>query len=232
MSSDRLQLEMWSHFHKTPEIFAGQENRHGFLIRRIRGLLGAAKPALLNIGAGNGHFELTARGSFPCNVISVDPDEGIMSALRQAGIDARPGAIESLPVESAAVDAVVATEVLEHLYPEAMEAGLREIKRVLKPNGLFLGTVPFNEDLAAARVYCPTCRESFHPRGHRQSFTVDSLRGRLTPHFEVRTIRAMHFAPWNLLNWKGKMLAALQITLSKLGSHGHDENIFFECTAV
>jgi SAM-dependent methyltransferase len=47
----------------------------------------------------------------------------------------------AIPMADAAVDAVLALEVLEHIaLPEAM---LAEVSRVLKPNGLAIITVPF-----------------------------------------------------------------------------------------
>src|SRR5262249_23515001 len=151
------------------------------------------------------------------NTISVDPDAGVISRLRDAGIDARTGSIGALPLASASVEAVVASEVIEHLSPELMQAGFDQIRRVLKPGGIFLGTVPFNEDLAAATVYCPTCRQSFHRWGHRQSFSVESLKTQLSTHFSVLTVRPVYFAPWHLLNWKGKVAASGILALSLLG---------------
>jgi SAM-dependent methyltransferase len=48
---------------------------------------------------------------------------------------------KTIPLENAAVDSALATEVLEH-NPEP-EALIAEISRVLKPGGFFFATVPF-----------------------------------------------------------------------------------------
>lgn len=48
---------------------------------------------------------------------------------------------ERIQLESGAVDCVVLTEVLEHIYDP--RKALREMNRVLKPGGKLLGTVPF-----------------------------------------------------------------------------------------
>ena len=48
---------------------------------------------------------------------------------------------EQIPLESNSVDTVVVTELLEHVsYPVNI---LKEIKRILKPDGKIIGTVPF-----------------------------------------------------------------------------------------
>jgi len=47
---------------------------------------------------------------------------------------------ESIPFEDGSIDAVVMAEVLEHLpYPRVT---LGEVKRILKPGGIFVGSVP------------------------------------------------------------------------------------------
>lgn len=47
----------------------------------------------------------------------------------------------AIDLDSASVDCVVATEVMEHLYEPKL--ALREMHRVLKPGGFLIGTVPF-----------------------------------------------------------------------------------------
>jgi SAM-dependent methyltransferase len=46
-----------------------------------------------------------------------------------------------LPLESASVDCVILTEVLEHVFDP--RAALADLRRVLKPGGILCGTVPF-----------------------------------------------------------------------------------------
>jgi ubiquinone/menaquinone biosynthesis C-methylase UbiE len=53
----------------------------------------------------------------------------------------RKGLFQDIPFEDGWFDTVVSQETLEHFYyPDIM---LAEIKRVLKPGGIFIGSVPF-----------------------------------------------------------------------------------------
>ncbi|MFN5479595.1 MAG: class I SAM-dependent methyltransferase, partial [Chitinophagaceae bacterium] len=49
--------------------------------------------------------------------------------------------ITAIPMEDASVDAILCTEVLEHL-PDPLKA-LQEFKRLLRPNGYLIITAPF-----------------------------------------------------------------------------------------
>jgi SAM-dependent methyltransferase len=107
------QHKIWSHFQNAaPESFAGARPRLDYLLRRIAKLAGGARPAVLNIGIGDGYFEQQAaqRG---WQVFSVDPDEQAVARLAGAGVAAHVGLIERLPLPGGAVDFVVAAEVLE-----------------------------------------------------------------------------------------------------------------------
>jgi SAM-dependent methyltransferase len=75
------------------------------------------------------------------DVVGVDVDEAALAKAEQLGIDVITADVEEpLPLESASFDAVVAGELLEHVrFPEALVA---EARRVLKPGGVFVGSVP------------------------------------------------------------------------------------------
>ncbi len=218
---------MWSYIqNERSEAFLGSESRIKALLRIVRRESRGAR--LLNIGAGNGFLELEARRR-GFDVVSVDPDEKTCMRLRAAGIDARVGFIEQLPADAATFDTVVATEVLEHLSPASLHAGLHEIDRVLKPHARLIGTVPYREKLEDSLVVCPDCQKVFHRWGHQQSFTVETLRAVLAGQFEVEACRPVIYPPWNILNWKGKMGAWLGVLLSPLGIYGAGANILFVC---
>jgi len=93
---------------------------------------------ILELGTGNGEFmsELKKRGY---NVIGLDilPNK----ILLERGFDVRKHDLnKGLPFKKSSLDVVIGLEVLEHLYnPYEM---MKEIKRVLKPNGYMIISMP------------------------------------------------------------------------------------------
>lgn len=72
------------------------------------------------------------------------------------------GDIEAMPFGSEAFSTVVCTEVLEHV--PSPEAALSEIRRVLKPGGRLIGSVPARSLIWKFRFLSSTCprHEPFH----------------------------------------------------------------------
>ena len=97
--------------------------------------------AVLHLGCGGGFMSeaLSTRGA---RVTGIDPSiAAIEAAQRHAEASGRPikyrvGCGESLDVADAVFDVVVCVDVLEHVSD--LDRVLREIRRVLRPGGLFL----------------------------------------------------------------------------------------------
>jgi SAM-dependent methyltransferase len=187
--TQRDQDRIWDYFQNEGlEVFRAAEPRLTFLERRLAQLRRDGAADILNIGIGSGFLEqkLLARG---IPVLSLDPDARAVERMTALGARARVGYIQQMPFADASVDVVVASEVLEHLDEPTREGGLREIRRVLRPGGWFLGTVPADEDLSQNEVRCPCCGERFHRWGHQESFSSQSVRAMLEPQFEVPTLQ-------------------------------------------
>lgn len=219
---------IWEHFqNEGSEVFTGSESRLSFLAAGFR-----AGEKVLDIGVGNGRLEELAlsRGA---DVYSLDPGERTIENLRARlglGEKAAVGGSDRIPFPSDYFDAVVMSEVLEHLDPAGMAASLGEVHRVLRPGGRFLGTVPCNETLADQQALCPKCGEKFHRWGHRQSFTPESLSASLSGRFSAVNAGKKFFVTWGALNWKGKLQGAFNYVLFYCGllSDGR-QNIYFNC---
>jgi SAM-dependent methyltransferase len=75
------------------------------------------------------------------SVVGLDVDAAALEKAAALGIEPLQADVEQpLPLEDASFDAVVAGELLEHLrFPDALVA---EIRRVLRPGGVLVGSVP------------------------------------------------------------------------------------------
>lgn len=96
---------------------------------------------VLDLGCGGGFMaEVLARKG--ASVVGVDPSGPAVEAAREharaqgLSIDYRVGSGERIPVESATADCVVCVDVLEHV--DSVDRVLEEVRRVLKPRGIFL----------------------------------------------------------------------------------------------
>jgi SAM-dependent methyltransferase len=223
------QLKIWSYFqNEAPSARNHARGRLEFIARSVRRNT-RAQARVLNVGIGNGQFEETAL-KLELDVFSLDPDEPSIVRLRDRLAlkeKARVGFIEDIPFEAEMFDAVVVSEVLEHLSDGVLQKALREIHRVLATGGLILGTVPAREPLAEQMVVCPHCGEKFHRWGHVQSFSEDDLKKLLSANFQIREIAERFLDDWASLNWKGKVHSLIKRSLLFLGVKQSNNSLFF-----
>jgi len=101
------------------------------------------------------------------------------------------------PLESGRFDVVFFIETIEHLLPDDLHATLKELARVLKPNGLLVITTRNEEDLDFEKVPCPDCGGVFHRVQHLTSWSAGSLSALLdTFGFERVITRTVLFRPF------------------------------------
>jgi ubiquinone/menaquinone biosynthesis C-methylase UbiE len=101
------------------------------------------------------------------------------------------GDVEALPFEDASFGTILCTEVIEHIPDPS--AALAEYRRVLKPGGVLIGSVPARSAIWKLRFLSSTCphSEPFHNeylpdevRAMLAGWTVEHLRYSLL-HFNV-----------------------------------------------
>ncbi len=200
--------------------------RVAFIARHV-----PASASVLNIGVGVGTLErmLTASGN---DIYSLDPSQTSINRLRtelHLGDKAKVGRAEEIPFAARSFDCVIMTEVLEHLTDETLARALDEVRRVLKPNGTFLGSVPADEDLADNLVVCPNCAERFHRWGHVQSFDMARLSSLLADKFHGANVKRVVFGDFSRLNWKGRIsTCARMFQANILNRKGSNQNFYFE----
>ncbi|PQK79913.1 hypothetical protein CG428_00640 [Pantoea ananatis] len=120
------------------------------------------------------------------NYYGFDVDRDAISYAQNQNIERAKfdyGSIMSLPFEDQSIDTFISLETLEHLeYPEN---ALIEIKRVLKPDGIFICSVP-------TESYEAFCSKLYGPNPfHLQSFSLNSLSNLLKKYFQYVDIAIM-----------------------------------------
>jgi SAM-dependent methyltransferase len=210
------QTRIWDHFQSEGvDSFRNSAPRKRFLVERLR-----RGQRVLNIGIGGGFFELLALRR-RIEVYSLDPSEAAVKRVRDTlgmGDRAVIGRAEAAPFEDRYFDAIVMSEVLEHLDDDVLSGALAEVRRLLAPAGRFLVTVPHNENLADGAVVCPCCGEHFHRWGHVRSFDRPLLRETLTRHgFVVRNMSLQAFPDWRRRGLRTWIKSATRFVLGKLG---------------
>lgn len=112
---------------------------------------------MLDIGAGNGRFEVALCKNGYGNVTGIDPSAESVERLKEAGINAYIGNIYSSVAvdEEKKYDCIFLFEVAEHLL--APGKGIENVKKMLKEDGVFIISVPdysqIGEDVSSIANY-------------------------------------------------------------------------------
>jgi SAM-dependent methyltransferase len=221
------QNKIWSYFQSEGvDVFSDSLPRLRYLAHQAKTLVKCSGPITLNIGVGNGWLEdqLIHEG---WRIRSLDPNRSSLKRLKTKSVIANVGLIEALPYKSGIFDVVFCSEVLEHLSERQLDEGVKEVFRVLKPGGYFLGTVPHKENLEDNKVVCPDCGKIFHRWGHQQNFDETKLAALFQQGMTLLLKRRL-FVSWRGLNLKRRVAAFIKLWLFYLGSHGSNEALYFQ----
>ena len=118
------------------------------------------------------------------SVVGLDVDAAALEKAAALGIEPVQGNVEDpLPFGDASFDAVVAGELFEHLqFPDALVA---EIRRVLRPGGVLVGSVP-NAFRVQSRLRFLRGRAPEDDPTHLRMFSPDAIRELLGAFEDVR----------------------------------------------
>jgi SAM-dependent methyltransferase len=130
--------ERYGEYHRSARssgfVFGGDERAQLF-----RRLVGGPGRRVLDLGCRWG--SLTRAYLEGNEVVGVDVDREALAEAAKVGIETRWADVEEpLPFEDASFDVVVAGELIEHLRDT--ERFVAEVRRVLRPGGTFVGSVP------------------------------------------------------------------------------------------
>lgn len=221
------QDKIWAYFQNEGiDSFSQAVPRYKYIANRVE-KTASDSLHVLNIGVGNGGLERELLAK-KIGVTSVDPNEAAIERLKELGVDGHIGVIQSLPFEDSSFDCVIVSEVLEHLKQDDFVLGLKEIRRILKTNGLIIGTVPFHENLEDNATVCPHCGEHFHRWGHEQSFDKKRLADLLRDEFTLLHISCRTFVPWSAHPMR-ILKSVFKYLLGRFGETIANPSLYFEC---
>ncbi len=122
---------------------AYERGRPGYPVESVQKLVQelnlASDKTVVDLGAGTGKFTRQLREACESKIIAIEPVAGMRKKFSAAlpSIEVHDGTAESMPLSDASCDAVVVAQAF-HWFDG--NRALREIHRVLKPNG-YLGLI-------------------------------------------------------------------------------------------
>jgi SAM-dependent methyltransferase len=179
-------------------------------------LVGGPGRRVLDLGCRTGALaSYYATGN---ELVGVDVDhEALARASERLGIDTVWADVEEgLPFDDAGFDVVVAGELLEHLADP--RAAVLHVRRVLRPGGLFVGSVPNAFRLKSRVAYALGRYPADWDPTHLQLFTPDALRALLAGFEDVR----IRFAIGRLVPLHPRLMANVQIFSARRPSTASD----------
>jgi SAM-dependent methyltransferase len=141
-------------------------------------LLPARTEAILELGYGSGVFlpSLAARAGYVAGFDVHDRAGAVAAELRSRGTpaDLRSGDGRGLPFADGAFDAVVAVSALE--FVDDLDGTCAEVRRVLRPGGVFVVVTPGDSPLLDRALRLVTGKSARSDFGDRRARVVPALR--------------------------------------------------------
>ena len=133
---------------------------------------------ILDIGAGNGRFEIALRENGYKNIKGIDPSKESVERLKAVGISSEVGNIYSVALqeEKHKYDGIFLFEVAEHLlFPGE---GIANIKELLKKDGFFMISVPDYSKINKESPYAVPNYFNLEHINYFSEVSLDNLMGR------------------------------------------------------
>lgn len=146
-----------------------------------------APASILDAGCGVGVLADWLHGQ-GYDATGIDVDATLMARMAAPHV---VGSVDALPFGARSFDAIVASEVLEHLPVTAYQAARLELARVAR--SVIVVTVPNAEPLESASTRCPLCSCVYSIHGHVRSFTPRRL-AELLPGWRLAVLEQV--GPW------------------------------------
>ena len=184
----------WTLYKDTTWDYSELSPREILRLEALCALLPAEVTSALDAGCGEGRLGRLLLERKSLRLISLDI---VPRAAESAPGDRLAGSVASLPLASASVETVIASEVLEHLPEPVYQAALDEFARVTQR--FLLISVPCRELLDARHITCSACGCRYNKDWHLRRFDLPDLE-RLHPDFIlIETSRISPRSPWQRL---------------------------------
>ncbi|MFC1515999.1 class I SAM-dependent methyltransferase [Thermodesulfobacteriota bacterium] len=133
-------------------------------------LIRSTDRTIVDIGCGEGITLEKIHRLFPDRtVLGIDTLSENIDICRKHGCNAEIGDVYNLPLPSGNADIVLFLEVIEHL--EDPETAIREIHRILTPNGRLIIAFPNDAVFKLARILTLRFRAATYDPGHVRQWT-------------------------------------------------------------
>ena len=197
---ERLNKTYAEHHQRRQDFVFGADDRAGLIAR----LVGGPGLHVLDLGCRTG--ALTQHYAEGNSLVGLDVDRNALehASARLAIETVWADAEDELPFSDESFDVVVAGELLEHLADP--RAAVAHVRRVLKPGGRFVGSVP-NAFRLKNRLNFAAGRHPEPDAEHLQLFTPTALAA-LLGDFDDVTIR---FAVGRYVRWHPRLMARVQV---------------------
>ena len=171
-----LVARFWDWQSRFPEAYFAYQFGAGIAERLAPHIAGAR--TVLDFGCGSGAFmaRLLA-GGVKVAGCDVSPRSIEATRVRNEGHPnfAGTGTAAAFLESGTKFDAIVATETVEHVYDDQLDAILDLMRKLAAPGARIVFTTPNRENLSEAAVYCPVADVTFHRWQHVRSWSAETL---------------------------------------------------------
>lgn len=144
----------------------GQAN----LLRALLDFLPQDTSSVLDVGCGDGKITRALIAATGLRIVGLDSSA---EALSRCEFPTIQGDAASLGFPDAAFDAVLTTDMLEHLPPDVERRAWTELFRVAAKTVIV--AVPFREELLDGTALCPGCGAHYHVNWHMRTYDWPQL---------------------------------------------------------
>lgn len=155
---------------------------------------------IADLGCGEGVTLAKMIKKFPqAKVLGIDNDPEKIKICLSHRLPVKLANITRLPLKTNSFDCALLIEVIEHLKVDQVDQAIKEIRRVLKPDGRLIVLFPNDRNFKITRLLTLKFKEAFYDYGHvRQWQPAEAIRFFQKSGFKVIIGRSLPLNFWPL----------------------------------